>query len=543
MTNTGMRNVDDDDISVTSTAPSEQESEYEVETILSERVFDDQLMYLVKWAGYPIERSTWESAESFFNDETFVDWSKKKKAIAEGNHPEFDLVSFENHLIALENAREQRKRRREAKRRRLGLSGVQTDASKKQRVEAGKAAGSSAHLNPPPSVNTSGPETSDPGIARMNPSPSRPTAVRHVPPKPSMVLFGSGQNRQGPWMATRNKNRKPNEQDKPFSNLSTKWRFEKAKGYEPPPNISQLKLIRPSDWPARTGAPVFPPKTKEHTVNSPKGDAPVSSPVDRSNSVSGSDRFHPSSPTRRGSDLHRQGHTSDSRRPEYSSPKAPRLPQRQASRDSWKPESPLIRRPPLPERQASGDSWRPGTSDARDAFSPERPAPDSCRPDSSYSRGPSWQSGDSRKPPNDRHSPPSNAGRLGNHDVQHLSRLRLETDGASSSKRPNEEPLPPLPPRRPITFKGANLRRARDDNFQSRYWNPGEVFVNMYFGSERRSIGPVRLCGMSSLSRTKVLQTKKDNRIEIWFQEICTLYEYRHLCDIVSPIIYQLSFY
>lgn len=479
MTDVEMRDVDDDDISVTSTVPSEQESEYEVETILSERTQDDQPMYLVKWAGYPIERATWEPAESFFNDETFSDWKKKRKAIAEGRQPEFDLVSFENHLNALEDARENRRRRREAKRRRLGLSGEQTNAGKEQRVDTAASPASSG----PPSFHNS-----DSGAARMDPSTTRPTAVRHVPPKPPMVLFGSGQNRSGPWMAARNNNRNPEVSDKQFSNLSTKWRFEKAKSYEPPPNINQLELFRPSDWPARTGAPVDTPKVADHLVDPPIGGSPVASQVERNNPFS--DRYRTSSP---GPSLRHQL-TSDSWNSDSSPTRVARLPEEQTSRDSSRSESPRTRRPLLPERQGSRDSWRHSSFHARDAFNSNRP---------------------------------------GTSDERNFSRLQIENNGARSQWL-SDEPIPPLPPRRPKAIKGAILRRAKDENSQSRFWNPGEVFVNMYLGPEKRFIGPVRLCGLSPMSRSRVLQSKKDNKIDVWFQEICTIDEYRELCNRVS---------
>lgn len=494
MTDVEMCNVDDDDISVTSTVSSEQESEYEVETILTERTQGDQPMYLVKWAGYPIERATWEPAESFFNNETFLDWKKKRRAIAEGKQPEFDLVSFENHLIALEDAREKRGRSREAKRRRLGLSREQTDARKKQRVDGAASPTSSNH----PSLNNS-----DSGPARINP-PSHPTTVRHIPPKPPMVLFGSGQNRHGPWMAARNKNRKPDDPDKQFSNLSTKWRFEKAKGYEPPPDINQLELIRPSDWPARTGAPVATPKVADHLVESPIGGSPVASPVERNNSFS--DRYRPPSPAAGP----RRQLTSDLCRPESSPPRAPRIPERNTFRDSWRLESPRTWRSPLLERQGSQDPWRASSVHARDAFNSERSAPDSRRPEFTFSRD-----------------------RPGTPDERNPSQLQIENDGVCRQWF-NEELIPPLPPRRPMAIKGANFRRARDEYSQTRFWNHGEVFVNMYLGPEKRFIGPVRLCGLGPMSRSRVIQSKKDNKTDVWFQQICTLDEYRELCNRVS---------
>jgi len=50
---------DSDSISVTSTAASEAKSVYELEAILAETTDDDDyLYYLIKWEGYPLERSS-----------------------------------------------------------------------------------------------------------------------------------------------------------------------------------------------------------------------------------------------------------------------------------------------------------------------------------------------------------------------------------------------------------------------------------------------------------------------------------------------------
>jgi len=472
-------------------------------------------MYLVKWAGYPIERATWEPAESFFNDETFMDWKREKKAIAEGRQPEFDLVSFENHLSALEDARKKRRRRREAKRRRLGLSGKQTDAGIKQPVDIASSPASSN----PPCFHHSGS-----GATRMNTAITRPTAVAHVPSEPPTVLFGSGQ-RSGPWMAARNKNnRKPDDSDKQYSNLSTDWRFEKAKGYGPPPNINQLELFRPSERPARIGASVDTPKIADHLVDSPMGVLPVASPVKRNNPFS--DRYRQSSP---GRGLRRQL-TSDSWKSDSPPSRVSRLPEKRASRDSLRPESPRRVRSLLPEKQGPRDSWRPSSFHAQDAFSAERPAPESRRPESFFSQNSRWHLGDSRRPPNDKQSPPFSR----SNTAVERSSSRLQIYNGARSEWLIDDPIPPLPPRRPRAIKGAILRRARDENSQSRFWNPGEIFVNMYLGPEKRFIGPVRLCGLNPRSRSRVMQSKKDNKIDVWFQEICTIDEYRELCNRVS---------
>ena len=472
-----MTDVDDDDISVTSTAPSEQQSEYEVETILTEAQLDDGILYLVKWAGYPIERSTWEPAESFSTDETFADWKKKKKAIAEGRKPPFDVVSWEEHLSALDQARDQRKRKREEKRKRLGL---QTDVAKKQRVDANRPASSS-------SQNAASAGTV--GSASLQTNSSAGTVkTNYLPPRPPMVMFGSTQNRPGPWMAARHKRPADSDgQGKTYS-LSTMWRYEKAKAYEPPPDINKLELVRPSEWPPRNTTTA--PKMGNHPVSSPKENTPLHSPKARDNVPSPKYRLPLSGP--RGVQL--QNRISD----------------------SWKPNSPNPRDSLAFEKRMSEDSYRPITESPIHPHGPEVNVP-----------------GDSRRPMENKHSPPPILDRGRDSEERHVLRESPESD-TRHDQGPDEEPIPPLPPRRPATIKGANYRRALDDNQVTKFWNPGEVFVYMYFGPEKKSIGAVRLCGLSNITKSKIINTKKGRKIEIWFQDICALEDYRHLCAHVS---------
>lgn len=507
---------DDDDISIASTVPSEQLSEYEVETILTERQFDNQTMYLVKWAGYSIERSTWEPADSFLTDESFLDWRKKKEAIAEGRHPAFDLVGFENHLLALERGREQRKRKREAKRQHLGLSGQQTEPSKKQRADPSHAANSTV---------------SGPGTAKSRRPLSGPIRQGKAPSKPPIVMFSSSQNWPAPWMAIRNKQRKPTEPDgqPKSSNPSTKWRLEKVKGREPPPDINQLNLARPSDWPVRTDNNPPTPKIGNYFVSSPKGYLPLPSLRERNNLNLDHDRLPPSSPKLAGNGF-RQSRVSDSWKPDFP---------RRNSRNLWRPEASSSRGPWGPERTASGDSQRPELSNSRDPWVPERTASrDSWRseyhtPPQELSRAERDRLGDTWQPEDRKPSPPPLSNRFEQPQERQIPPSRPEGD-THPAQNFEDEPIPPLPSRRPVTIKGANHRRARDDNFQSRFWNPGEVFVYMYFGPNKNSIGPVRLCGLSGPTKTRIMQTKKEHRIEIWFQELCTLDDYKYLCSRVS---------
>lgn len=460
---------DDDDVSVTSTVPSEPESEHEVETILTERTLGDEgeTLYLVKWAGYPIERCTWEPAESFYDQETFEDWDRKKEAIAEGKRPAFDLERWERHLTAVEAAREQRKRRREAKRKGLGVSGVQAEAAKeKKRADAASSAGSL-----PPAA----PAGLPPASANL-PSKPPPPVTRELPPRPPMVVFGSSQSRQGPWMASHQK--RPVDADaaapKQYT-LSARRRLEKAKGYEPPPDIRQLNLVRPSDWSPRTGNTVSTPKLGNHVVSSPtEGSSPS-----------------PQETTRRQSDTGGAG------------PLESRVswgPDRSPQADTWRTEPLESRVSSGPDRRRQSDSWRP------------------CQPISSGSRA---------LPPNNAERPPSPT----------LGHSTGPVRPADQSFEIRDEDIPPLPPRRPVTIKGATNRRARDDNSQYRFWNAGEVYVHMYIGPVKTYMGPMRLCGLSGSTTNRMLQSKSDKKLDIWFQEVYTFEEYRNLCNRVSLLV------
>lgn len=115
---------DDDSISITSTVQSEDQDEYEVEDVLAESKLDDgneSAYFLVKWAGYPLERCTWEPKASFCDGQTLAEWEAKKEAIARGERKPFDVDALMEKINALEEAKAVRKRKRRARRRRLGI--------------------------------------------------------------------------------------------------------------------------------------------------------------------------------------------------------------------------------------------------------------------------------------------------------------------------------------------------------------------------------------------------------------------------------------
>lgn len=124
----GSREMSDDDssdekISITSTAASEQRETYPLEGIWAERNNDGVMEYLVKWEGYPEEENTWETHESFQDEEdkTFQDWEEQKMRVSRGYIKPFDVDAWEERLLQWQEATQKRKMRRRNKRIRMGL--------------------------------------------------------------------------------------------------------------------------------------------------------------------------------------------------------------------------------------------------------------------------------------------------------------------------------------------------------------------------------------------------------------------------------------
>ncbi|KAL2852511.1 hypothetical protein BJY01DRAFT_91909 [Aspergillus pseudoustus] len=405
-----MGSVSDDEISLTSTAESDQQSEYEVKTILSEHQFPDGTRYLVEWAGYPIERCTWEPADAFDFDETLLDWEKKRRQIADGKLSEFDVAGWEARIIRLNEEREERRRRRAAKRRKISLS----ESSRGNQVVPNKERpsihqASSASVPPPLASN---PDSTSRGA---NP-PRHGPAARKLPP----VLFATTQKAPAP---SRPKKTPSTETHKHYT-LSWKHKFEKRAQRDRAPDISQLDLRRPSDWTPVTSANAF------QLSNSRRGPVPAESV--------------------RGSPM-----------------------------DSDRPGS-LLSSPILNQHIRASPVSPPRSNEAFRETS-----------------------------------------KLEVNDSVHPSRTSFVfSDG---SRNMDSECLPEIPPRKPGPHAIIIQR--------NRFWNPGELYVSMYFGPDKEDIGNARLCGMDYAQSTRIFKTKVGKKIEIWFRYLCTLDEYQVLCD------------
>jgi chromo domain-containing protein 1 len=124
ITNKSLTDDDYDSISVTSTQESEvdEDATYVVDRILAEEEDDEGTkLYLIRWEGYPLLQSTWEPAENIQMHETFDKWEAEKDQIKRGIANPFDIADFVDQLRELLKAKEERHRRRRAKRKRLGI--------------------------------------------------------------------------------------------------------------------------------------------------------------------------------------------------------------------------------------------------------------------------------------------------------------------------------------------------------------------------------------------------------------------------------------
>ncbi|KAH0417240.1 hypothetical protein KCU90_g12813, partial [Aureobasidium melanogenum] len=134
---------DSDSVNTDSTVESEFESEYSVEKILAERKSDDgKPLYLVKWEGYQLHRSTWEPRENFHDTDCLVNWELLKRDAAEGRAKLFKVAKFDAAVRHEEEQRERRHAKREEKRRQKAARGPTPRRrllSKKELVKKGTA--------------------------------------------------------------------------------------------------------------------------------------------------------------------------------------------------------------------------------------------------------------------------------------------------------------------------------------------------------------------------------------------------------------------
>jgi chromo domain-containing protein 1 len=280
---------DDDEISLTSTAASESQDEYEVETIYAEERRCGVKTYLVKWKGYSDLRCTWEPASSFNGNDCLKNWKKKERAIKQGTDKPFNVQAWEAMIEASEDAKDERKRRRREKRARLGFLPSKESAqdlgsskTKDQPVRPVQQVSeaeeeSSASDDDVPLVqararsNTPLPHPSQPNtphgshgisfrLKERDPAPEkrsvfttpRPERPRIAAPEPvAITMTGDRTKRRTlPHILHRAKERRKSSTDenKTWKLYSTSNKFEKATRQDHEPIQGQLELQKPGDW-------------------------------------------------------------------------------------------------------------------------------------------------------------------------------------------------------------------------------------------------------------------------------------------------------
>lgn len=125
--------TDSDSIATDSTAESTlSREEYDVEKVLLEVPGDEgQMYYLLKWVGYPLHEATYEPVEHIRVPSILEEWEQTKRRVVNGEEAPFDPEDFLGAVEAAQAKKEDRKRRRKAKRRRLGIPAL---ASKDERA-------------------------------------------------------------------------------------------------------------------------------------------------------------------------------------------------------------------------------------------------------------------------------------------------------------------------------------------------------------------------------------------------------------------------
>lgn len=114
---------DEDSIATDTTADSDHDEDegFSVERILNEKVDEESNKeWLVKWAGYPLYRCSYEPRSQFESDVSIQAWEQAKREAARGSEPLFDMQKFYDAVEQYEDAKDVKAARRAAKRAKRG---------------------------------------------------------------------------------------------------------------------------------------------------------------------------------------------------------------------------------------------------------------------------------------------------------------------------------------------------------------------------------------------------------------------------------------
>ncbi|KAL2367910.1 hypothetical protein RJ035_003406 [Blastomyces gilchristii] len=472
---------DDDDISVTSTVGSEPRSEYEVEAILAQKSFANGDAYLVKWAGYPLERATWEPEESFCDPSTLVEWRKK---IAPGEHQplDVDVEALARRIEEIENAKLDRQRRRRAKRIRLGLavspstesSGAAYDSRDSDSDLDGFIVGDdvdvegeneeegwqSLRKKPRRSSNSKTKHgaamAAPPSLSHSDPSKSQASASI----RPPSAEFTNKKNKCDATSAAR----------APATNLQSTQSTQSTKLISPTKQVQTPKKLQKASE-RHEARPILKLKTSSST--------------------------HPSS--------HSWLSPAQGQAPSCSSP-------RESVNDQSQVPGPLI-----PTGLANRSVSIRATKKTGSNPTFFRNLSSKNRIDVSTEARSGYRSNQAQHASGQPSQKLSHEGSLNSYNSE-TSIIR------SPAFSPRE--TSPLRPSRHATPRGIQGTGGRFRLFQ-----PTEALAHLRFGPESKEIGDVRLGGLTKTSIWQLVLLKSQNMIDIHFKDVCNLDQYRQLCD------------
>lgn len=544
---------DDDDISITSTVGSEPQSEYEVESILAQKSFLDGEAYLVKWAGYPLERATWEPEESFCDPNTLVEWKRKT---ASGEHAllDVDVDALARRIKEIEDAKLGRHRRRRAKRIRLGIpvspsadsygtgcdsqdsdsdldsfivdddldveregeeEGWQSLQKKKHRL-SGNSAKHGAGMAAPPSRH---------GVPSSQPQGSA-SLLSLSTEFPNKKKKGDASSAVRP-PATKCQSTQSSKPSSPVKRVQTSKNLQKNYAQSQTRPILKLQTSSSTDPPSNPFP--CPAQGQPPSSSTPKGSAKKTIPQLLGPSI-------PTGPANKSVSI--RARKQKGRQPNFFRNLSSKNRYERAMHRDLTPD---IRQLDL---RAPSQWIASQINKAPVSESPSR-LHSSHNSESLFVEQDSPRH-DSHDRPRFQNSPIRIDGSVearGSHQpcpAQHASgqpSSKLSHEGSPNSY--NSEPTilsPAFSPNKDKSVRSSDKSPAKGKEGRFfRYFQPSEALVHLRFGPEGKKIGDVRLGGLTKSTIWQLVLLKAQHKIDIHFKDVCNLDQYRQLCDRVGP--------
>ncbi|KAB8301186.1 hypothetical protein EYC80_003080 [Monilinia laxa] len=95
--------------------------EYTVERILAQKLEDGQQLYLIRWAGFPEEASSWEPRKNILDKAIIKSWEARRNRQSKGLDTPYDTGRLETLKKMASDAKARRDRLRREKRKRQGI--------------------------------------------------------------------------------------------------------------------------------------------------------------------------------------------------------------------------------------------------------------------------------------------------------------------------------------------------------------------------------------------------------------------------------------